>query len=138
MSFVTTVYRKPNFSGMYTHLDSFLPTVFKFGMIYTIAYQYFKICSDWKKIHKELHFLKRAFSKNVYPLLFIDKDRLPFNLVSEKVHKYVYKRYNSSYYVQRERHLKVRSGEHTEISSLTFRKLNHQNRVQFFTTPNLQ
>ena len=73
MSFVTTVYRKPNFSGMYTHLDSFLPTLFKFGMIYTIAYQYFKICSDWKKIHKELHFLKRAFSKNVYPLLFIDK-----------------------------------------------------------------
>ena len=36
--FVTTVYRKPTFSGMYTHFDSFLPEVYKVGMIYTLAY----------------------------------------------------------------------------------------------------
>ena len=27
--FVTTVYRKPTFSGVYTHFESFLPTVYK-------------------------------------------------------------------------------------------------------------
>ena len=35
--FVTTVYRRPTFSGMYTHLESFLPTVYKFGMVYTLV-----------------------------------------------------------------------------------------------------
>ena len=34
--FVTTVYRKPNFSGVYTHYDSFIPSIHKFGMLYTL------------------------------------------------------------------------------------------------------
>ena len=47
--FVTTVSKKRTFSGVYTHFESFLPTVSKFGMIYTLAYRCFKICSDWTK-----------------------------------------------------------------------------------------
>ena len=70
--FVTTVYRKPTFSGVYTHFESFLPTIYKFGMVYTIAYCCFKICSDWTKLHEELSFLKQGSSKNRYPLPFID------------------------------------------------------------------
>ena len=71
--FVTSVYRKPTFSGVYTHFDSFLPEVYKVGMIYTLAYRCFKMCSDWAKFHEELNFLKQVFLKNGYPLLFIDK-----------------------------------------------------------------
>ena len=56
--FVTTVYRKPTFSGLYTHFESFLPAVYKFGMVYTLVYRCFKICSDWTKFHEELSFLK--------------------------------------------------------------------------------
>ena len=70
--FVTTVYRKPTFSGVYTHFESFLPTVYKFGMVYTLVYRCFKICSDWTKFHEELSFLKQVFLKNGYPLSFID------------------------------------------------------------------
>ena len=33
--FVTTVYRKPTFSGVYTHFESFLTTIYKFGMVYS-------------------------------------------------------------------------------------------------------
>ena len=40
--FVTTVYRKRTFSGAYTHFKRFLPTIYKFGMVYTIAYRCFK------------------------------------------------------------------------------------------------
>ena len=29
---------KPTFSGVYTHFDSFLPSIYKFGNVYTIAY----------------------------------------------------------------------------------------------------
>ena len=33
--FVTSVYRKITFSGVYTLFDSFLPDTYKIGMIYT-------------------------------------------------------------------------------------------------------
>ena len=36
-TFTATVYRKPTFSGVYTHLDSFLPSNYKFGTVYTLA-----------------------------------------------------------------------------------------------------
>ena len=42
-------------------------------MIHTLAYQYFKICSDRTKFHEEPNFLKHAFLKNGYHLSFIDK-----------------------------------------------------------------
>ena len=39
--FPNTVYRKPGFSGVYTHFDSFLPTTDKFGIIYTFVFRFF-------------------------------------------------------------------------------------------------
>ena len=44
--FGTTVSRKPNVSGVYTHFESFLPSTQKFGMLYTLAYKCFTLCSD--------------------------------------------------------------------------------------------
>ena len=70
---MTTVYRKPIFSGVYTHFDSLLPPIYKIGMIYTLAYQSFEICSDWTKFHEKLNFLKHVLLKNGYPLSFINK-----------------------------------------------------------------
>ena len=40
--FVTTVYRKATFSGAYTHFQSFLTTIYEFGMVYSLAYRRFK------------------------------------------------------------------------------------------------
>ena len=78
--FVTTVYRKPTFSGVYTHFESFLPTIYKLGMIYTLAYRCLKIYSDWSKFHGELSFLKQVFLKTGYPLSFIDNFPVNFKL----------------------------------------------------------
>ena len=36
-TFTTSVYRKPTFSGVCTHSDSFLPSTYKFGTVYTLA-----------------------------------------------------------------------------------------------------
>ena len=69
--FVTNVYRKPTFSGVYTHFESFLPATYKFGMVYTVAYRCFPICSDWAKFNQELRFLKGDFLKNGYISGFI-------------------------------------------------------------------
>ena len=92
--FATNVYRKPSFSGAYTHFDSFLPTTYKFGMIYTLVFRCFSICSNWTNFHNDSVFLKDIFLKNWYPISFIDKcfktllDRLylkrPQVLIAEK------------------------------------------------------
>ena len=71
---VATIFSKPTFSGAYTYFDSFLPTGYKFGMIYTLAYRCFKICSDWTRFLEELNYSKHVFLKNRYPLSFIDKE----------------------------------------------------------------
>ena len=72
-TFVTTVYRKQPFSGVYMHFDSFFPTTYKFSMIYTVVFRCFSICSNWNNFHNELVFLKAIFLKNGYPISCIDK-----------------------------------------------------------------
>ena len=39
--FTTSVYRKPTFSRIYTHFDSFLPSFYKSGMSHTLLNRYF-------------------------------------------------------------------------------------------------
>ena len=68
--FTTTVYRKPTFSGVYSNFESFLPSVYKFGMVYTLVYRCFRISSNWTQFHTELTFLKGIFRKNGYPESF--------------------------------------------------------------------
>ena len=72
-NFTNTVYRKPTFSGVYSNFESFLPPVYKFGMVYTLVYRCFRISSNWTQFHTELTFLKGIFRKNDYPENFIDK-----------------------------------------------------------------
>ena len=69
--FVATVYRKPTFSGMYAYFESFLSTACKFGMVYTLPYRCFKICSDWTSFMKNL-VSETFFFENGYPLSFIN------------------------------------------------------------------
>ena len=64
--FTTSVYRKPTFSGVYTHFDSCLST-YKFGAVYTFACRCFRICSSWTKLHTELVCLKQTFLKKWLP-----------------------------------------------------------------------
>ena len=44
----------------------------KFGMIYTLAFRYFSICSNRTIFQNELAFVKDIFLKNGYPTSFID------------------------------------------------------------------
>ena len=70
--FTTSVYRKPTFSGVYSNFSSFIPTSYKFGLVYTLLHRCFVICSNFNQFHKEVVFLKTVMSKNGYPLNFID------------------------------------------------------------------
>ena len=51
--FSPSFHRKPTFSGIYTHFDSFLPSSKKTDLLHTLSYRCFRICSDWNKFHLE-------------------------------------------------------------------------------------
>ena len=70
--FTPSVYRKPTFSGIYTNFDSFLPSSNKIGLLHTLLYRCFRICSDWTKFHLELVKLTDVFKNNGYPENFIN------------------------------------------------------------------
>ena len=72
-SFITSVYRKPTFSGVYTHFTSYLPSVYKESLVSTLLYRAYRICSSWKEIHTEITRTKDLMSRNGYPAKFIDK-----------------------------------------------------------------
>ena len=71
--FVTSVYRKPTFSGVFTNYDSFIPTHQKRGLLHTLLHSIcFSICCDFKAFHFEIDHLKTILIKSNYPLNFID------------------------------------------------------------------
>ena len=70
--FVTSVYRKPTFSGVFTNYENFTSTYQKRGLLHTLLQRSFSICCDFKTFHFEIDHLKTILIKNNYPLNFID------------------------------------------------------------------
>ena len=64
--FITSVFRKPTFSGAFTNFDSFIPISYKHGLVNTLKFRCFKICSSYEKLHNEI------FKRNRYPNDFVD------------------------------------------------------------------
>ena len=71
--FVTSVFRKDTFSGVYTNFISFIPLEYKFGLVHTLLNRCFNLSSDFLKFHQEVGKLKKILSKHAYPQKFADK-----------------------------------------------------------------
>ena len=71
--FSTSLYRKSTFSGLYSNFSSFLPVEYKKGLIFTLLYRGFTLCTDFDKFQNELLFLKRVLNRNQYPRSFVDE-----------------------------------------------------------------
>ena len=71
--FVTSVFRKETFSGVYTNFLSYIPLEQKFCLVHTLLNRCFNLSSDFLKFHHEVDKLKKILSKNAYPQKFIDK-----------------------------------------------------------------
>ena len=88
--FSTSVFRKKTFSGVYSNFDSFLPVEYKKGLIATLLYRAFTICSNYRKLHDEITRPKVIWQKNNFPLHFVDRcvkkvlDKLVVNKKSDK------------------------------------------------------
>ena len=71
--FVTSVYRKPTFSGIYMNFKAHAPLTYKLGLIACLLHRIYTICSDWEKIHTEINFLKCVLIRNGYPAGIINR-----------------------------------------------------------------
>ena len=65
--FVTSVYRKPTFSGVFTNYESFIPTYQKRGLLHTFLHRSFSICCDLKTFLFEIDHLKTILIKTITP-----------------------------------------------------------------------
>ena len=65
--FLTSVYRKPSFSGQYNHWDSFGPKSRKNNPIGTLVYRALEICSP-SKLLQEIDFIRSILYSSLLPI----------------------------------------------------------------------
>ena len=65
--------KKKTFSGVYTNFKSFISETYKIGLIKSLLFWCFSLCSDFIKFHYEIDKLKSILYKNSYPRDLIDK-----------------------------------------------------------------
>ena len=71
--FVTSIFRKATFSGVFTNYDSFISDIYKIGLVRTLRFRFFKICSSMENFHIEVELLRSIFKCNNYPVNIIDQ-----------------------------------------------------------------
>ena len=65
--FVTSVFKKEAFSGVYTNFISFIPLDYKFGLVHTILICCFNLSSDFLKFHHQVDKRKKILVKKCIP-----------------------------------------------------------------------
>ena len=71
--FVTSVYRKPTFGGVFTNFERFIPEMHKRGLIETLPHRSFRLCSSYENVHREIETLKSIFKHNNYRQNFMNQ-----------------------------------------------------------------
>ena len=71
--FVTSVYHKPTFSGVFTNFESFIPEMHKRGLLETLLHRSFRLCSSYENFHREIETLKSIFKHNNYLQNFVNQ-----------------------------------------------------------------
>ena len=63
----TFIYRKPTFSGVFAHYESYLDQTYKKSLTDTLLFRCFSICSDYTLFHLEVENLREILKKNSCP-----------------------------------------------------------------------
>ena len=71
--FVTSVYHKPTFSGVFTNFESFIPDMHICGSVETLLHRSFRLCSSYKNFHREIETFKSIFKHNNYSQHFMNQ-----------------------------------------------------------------
>ena len=70
---VTSVYRKPTYTGLLTIFCSFTPSKYENGLIKTLLDRCYKINNTWIGFDKDLENLAKILNKNQFPTKLINK-----------------------------------------------------------------
>ena len=71
--FVSNIYRKHTFSGVYTNFISVMLIIYKFGLLHTLFHCCSHLVLDFTKFYIEQAKLKNILSKTAYLLELIDE-----------------------------------------------------------------
>ena len=71
--FVTSVYRKPTYTGLTTKFDSYTPSIYKQNLVSILIYRAFKISRNYLVFHNELKFITDILCKNGFPLHYVQR-----------------------------------------------------------------
>ena len=69
---ITSMYRQPTFTGLYTPWDSYSPTKYKTNLVRTLTHRIIRICSP-SVVDYELGALRSIFLRNGYPGHILDR-----------------------------------------------------------------
>ena len=69
----TSVYRKPIFSAVFTHYQSYTDQTYQKSLIDLLLFRCFSICSDYTSFHLEVENLREILKKNSYPWGIIEQ-----------------------------------------------------------------
>jgi hypothetical protein len=72
-SLSTSVYRKPNFSGLYMKFNSFVPAQFKRSLVHGLLNRAWRICSSEMAFQKEVQFLQNVLMANGFPYHYVKR-----------------------------------------------------------------
>ena len=61
-----SVYRKPTFSGVFTHYESYIDQSYRKSFIFTLLSCCYSICSEETLFHLEVEKLREIFKKSSY------------------------------------------------------------------------
>ncbi|RWS19353.1 uncharacterized protein B4U80_04989, partial [Leptotrombidium deliense] len=70
---ITSVYRKPQFSGRHLNFNSHQPINHKRAVINSFADRAYKLCSNENVLENELEFIHKNLAHNDYPKLFVER-----------------------------------------------------------------
>ena len=67
--FVTSLYRKPTFTGVLTNFESFISDIYKRGLTETLLHRSFRLCSNYENFHRKIETLKSILKTIVIPII---------------------------------------------------------------------
>ena len=85
---VTSAFRKPTHTGLYSKWNSFVPSRFKINLINCLLDRCYRICSSYEIIGDEFEQIKTMLSRNGYPTYVLDNVYANFLIVSSQLSHY--------------------------------------------------
>lgn len=71
--YVTSVYRKPTSTALFTNYNSFTPLAYRLSVLKCLIYRAYRLCSSWSLFHDEITVLRSMLLRNAYPSWILDR-----------------------------------------------------------------